>query len=406
VRARRRAAMLSMSPGNSGKALAGRDLLRMAMGGGGLTGSETPPPPPGGGAPAHPQTMVRIHGALDKPTPGGLFTSDDWKPVYFVLRSDFILEYYAMPPSGAEPPHWRHGHVPYGMVVEKLGQPRGSYPLHDLGIRSCRAEGPRLHIYLSKDVRFGGKQVRDMQLRASAVDRGQGVPHATGVIQHWAQAVQELMDQKERGTLPRPVGGGGGFCNSPGGPGVSPQNGASPGGPGGWGQSPMCSNSPQGFGGASPQQTQHQQSWGQGPSPLPHDASRNSWNSGAPPLPHAASWNSNPGGPAPSQYSRASFYSEADQQRINELQDHAEDMRRQAEAERQRSAALEQRVKELERQQRALPPPPPPANAFSPQRGFQRMSTLEAFQVQQREEQQRNAWATGGNVRRSSPGYP
>jgi len=420
--------MFGMSPGNSNKALAGRDLLRMAMGGGGLSGSETPPP--NGGAQAHANTMVRIHGIMDKPAPGGLFTSDDWKPMYFVLRADFILEYYAVPPAKAQPPHWRHGLVPYGSVVEHLGQARGSYPLQELGIRSCRAEGPRLHIYLSRDVRFGGKQVRDLQLRASAADRGQGVPHATAVIQHWAQAVQELMDQMQRGTLPSAAPPAGGFRGSPGGPGFSPQGG-SPGGPGAWGQSPMGSNSS--FGGASPQQSQQQQQWSSGqqwgsmPPQLPHDSSKNSWNSGRgegapPPLPHNPSWQSSPGGgPAPSQYSRSSFYSEADQRRMEELQDHAEEMRRQAEgerqkaeAERQRREALERRVQELERHhqqpqqggygaayQPHLPPPPP--NASIPQRGFQRMSTLEAFQMQQHE-QQRNP-RVQVNFPRSSAAY-
>lgn len=403
--------MSFLSSKNNGKAMAGRDLLKMAFGGpggGGFFGG-TPDNSPAKGAPGVPPgTAVRIHGVLDKPAGASYFKGEDWQPRYFVLRSDFVLEYYSVPPAGVQPPPWHHGLAPYEGVVQHLGQARGIYPLEQLAVKQARAEGPRLHIYLSKDVRFGGKDCRELQLRACADDRARGVPHATAVIQHWAQALGELADQAERAHARGGQLGGGGS-------GGSPNRFSGAGAAGQWGspmqtqqsqmQSPMQSQSPTQqpqWGSQSPMQTQQSQQWGQSPmqsrypgeiggaspasAPVPRDASRSSWTSqGLPPPQNSMS----------SIRSHRSDRSEGDPRRVQELED--------------RNAYLEQRLREMASQQQGfghnggvpLPPPPPPASSFH-QPLYQRSPTLEALR-QQRPQQMQQAPSP---LQRSSAPYP
>lgn len=196
------------------KAMAGLELLRVAMGSswapGGHREASTAEPRPGDTGEVSPAakeppdpvmatakdgTTVRMHGVLDKPAGSGCFHGEEWRPKYFVLRSDLVLEYYAAPVDRAVPPPRHGGLACHRAVLGDLGAVRGSYPLARLCLREARAEGPRLHIRLGQDVRFGGQAVRHLQLQASAADRGLGAPHAAQLMREWARALSELLEQ-------------------------------------------------------------------------------------------------------------------------------------------------------------------------------------------------------------------
>lgn len=358
--------MFQSSASTQDKAFAGRDLLRFAFDGGAGSplGSDGASPT---GAPAQSYTMVRIHGLLDKPSGASMFRSEEWRPRFFVLRTDLTLEYFEEPKPGSGPPHWRQGLVPYQQVASSLGgTPRGSYSLAELGVKQARAEGPRLHIYLSRDVRLGGKQVRELQFRACAEDRNIGVPHAARVMQDWAQAVNELLDQQRRGgpplqtTASLPAFGSG--CSAP-----AP------------GQPPPCGP------------FDSRASWGSMQLPAP------------PPCGSQAAWSQN----------SQNWSQGAPNVQLQELQAQVEQLRWSYEMERQRSEALEQRVRELEAEKLhtngckpGFPSSPQDriGRDIASRPNFQKAPTLEAFQQQQHQQQYQRSPPQESRQPRPGPG--